>query len=75
MLVWPMAASEPSSMEAMETSTISPAYPSSVSGSGSPVHCGPRCPNGTSSTRRIRAMAATLGAVLMKAVTGVGAPS
>ncbi len=63
MLVCPIAASEPNSMDAIETSTMSCCQAS------------PRWPNGTASTRSSSAMAATLGAVAMKAVTGVGAPS
>ncbi len=62
-LVCPIAASEPSSIEQTETSTINC------------CHDATRCPNGMPITRRISAIAATFGAVLRNAVTGVGAPS
>ena len=63
MLFCPIAASAPRIIDASETITISP------------VHCCKIGPNGTSSTRSSSAIAATFGAVLMNAVTGVGAPS
>ena len=63
MLRWPMAAKAPSSMEPIETSSITC------------CHCAASSPKGPSSTRASSAIAATLGAMAKKAVTGVGAPS
>ena len=63
MLLWLIAAKAPSSMDAIETKTITCRH--------SPT----RSPNGPISTRMVSAMAAILGALAKKAVTAVGAPS
>ena len=63
MLVWPIAANAPSSIEATEMNTAICR------------HSVAQSPNGSYSTRRVRPMAATLGAAARNAVTGVGAPS
>ncbi len=63
MLRCPIAASEPSSIEAIETSTISC------------CHSASRWPNGVAIARTSSAIAATFGAVPISNVTGVGAPS
>ena len=64
MLVWPIAAKEPSSIEAMEMKTTICCQSDAI-GSKAPM----------TMTRTISAIAATLGAAAKKAVTGVGAPS
>ena len=63
MLVCPIAASEPTTIDT--TAMIST----------SSRHSPARWPNGTTITRISAANGATLGAVLMKAVTALGAPS
>ena len=63
MLVWPMAAKAPSTMEASETKTTI-CCQSFTMGAKGPVR-----------TRMNSAMAAILGAAAKNAVTGVGAPS
>ena len=63
MLVWPIAASAPRIIEAMDTSTMSCCQAIS------------RWPNGVTMTRSSRPIAATFGAVEKNTVTGVGAPS
>ena len=63
MLVWPMAANAPSTMEAMDTNTT--------------ICCQSwlMAENGPTMTRQNNAMAAIFGAAAKKAVTGEGAPS
>ena len=63
MLLWPMAAKAPSSMEAMASAVMTC------------CHCGLMPAKPSSVTRMSSAMAATLGAAAKKAATGVGAPS
>ena len=63
MLVWPIAAKAPSTMEATETAQMIC------------CHCASRSPKGPSRTRISSAMAAIFGAAAKKAVTAVGAPS
>jgi len=63
MLRWPIAANEPSAMEAMETKTTIC------------CHCVRMPGKAVSVTRVNAASAATFGADAKKAVTGVGAPS
>ena len=63
MLVWPIAANEPSAIEAIEMNTIT--WRHSLSTPGKAVV----------TTRTSTAIAATFGAEAKKAVTGVGAPS
>ena len=63
MLVWPMAANDPSTIEAIATNTT--------------ICCHSRDEPGkaVSATRVNTAIAATFGAEAKNAVTGVGAPS
>ena len=63
MLVWPIAANEPSAIEAIDTNTTICRHSWVISG------------NAVSVTRVNTASAATFGAEAKKAVTGVGAPS
>ncbi len=63
MLRWPMAANEPSTIEAMETKTRICCHWEATLG------------NAPTATRTNIAMPATFGAAAKKAVTGVGAPS
>ncbi len=63
MLVCPIAANAPSTIEAMETITISSCQAIS------------RWPNGVAIVRSSSAIAATFGAVAKNTVTDVGAPS
>ncbi|MNL86840.1 hypothetical protein D3C87_2157270 [compost metagenome] len=63
MFFWPIAANEPSSMEAIEMKTMTCCQS---------VNTGW---NALMTMRVIIAMAATFGALARKAVTGVGAPS
>ncbi len=63
MFFWPMAAKEPSSMDAIEMKTMT---------------CCQSATTGWKASMTMRtsmAMAATFGAAAKKAVTGVGAPS
>ena len=63
MLVWPIAANAPSTIEAMATNTTICCHAGATPGKAS------------TATRTKIAMPATLGAAAKKAVTGVGAPS
>src|ERR1700679_2283524 len=63
MFVCPMAANDPSTIEAIDTNTTIC------------CHCGTMPGNAVSATRVNTARAATFGAVAKNAVTGVGAPS
>ncbi len=63
MLRWPIAAKEPSSIEAMATKTTIC------------CHCAVMPGKATTVARTNMAIPATLGAAAKKAVTGVGAPS
>ena len=63
MFVWPMAANDPSTIEAIETNTTIC------------CHCETMPGNAVSATRVNTASAATFGAEAKNAVTGVGAPS
>ena len=63
MLRWPMAANEPSAMEAMEMKTMICCHWPTMFGKAS------------MNTRVAMAMPAILGAAAKKAVTGVGEPS
>ena len=63
MFVWPMAANEPSTIEAMAMKTMI-CCQSAATGPKAPIV-----------TRTRSAIAAILGAAAKKAVTGVGAPS
>ena len=63
MLVWPIAANEPSAMEAIEMNITIWRHSCARPGSASVT------------TRSVMATAAILGAEAKKAVTGVGAPS
>ena len=63
MFFWPMAANEPSTIEAIATNTRIC------------CHCGTMPGNAVSVTRVNTAIAATFGAEAKNAVTGVGAPS
>lgn len=63
MLGWPIAAKEPSAIDAIEMKTMICCQ--------EPKACG----NAPMKTRTAIAIAAILGAVAKKAVTGVGAPS
>ena len=63
MLVWPMAANAPSTIDAMASAVTTC------------CHCGLMPAKLSSATRMNSAMAATLGALAKNAVTGVGAPS
>ena len=63
MLVWPIAAKEPSAMEAMARKVTICCHSTVTAG------------NAVTRTRTVSAMAASFGAAAKKAVTGVGAPS
>jgi hypothetical protein len=63
MLVWPMAAKAPSTIDAMARNTRIC------------CHCGLMPGKAVTDTRTSSAMAATFGAAAKNAVTGVGAPS
>ena len=63
MLVWPIAAKAPSTMDAMARNQMIC------------CHCGLMPAKAVPATRISSAMAATLGAAAKNAVTGVGAPS
>ena len=63
MLVWPIAAKAPSTIEAMAMKTMICCHSAIIDG------------NAPNRMFKINAMAATLGAPAKKAVTGVGAPS
>ena len=63
MLRWPMAAKEPSAMEAMARKVTICCHSCVTEGKAA------------NSVRTVSAMAASLGAAAKKAVTGVGAPS
>ena len=63
MLVWPIAANAPSSMEAMDRNVMICCQSWSIAG------------NAPSMARISKAIAAIFGAAAKKAVTGVGAPS
>ncbi len=63
MLLWPMAAKEPSTIEAIATNTTICCHWARIPG------------NAVSATRVNTASAATFGAEAKNAVTGVGAPS
>ena len=63
MLVWPIAAKEPSAIEAMEMKVTICRHSSATPG------------NAVSVTRTSTAIAAIFGAEAKKVVTGVGAPS
>ncbi len=63
MLRWPIAANEPSTIEAMETKTRIC------------CHCEVMPGNAMTAARTNMAMPATFGAAAKNAVTGVGAPS
>ena len=63
MLRWPIAAKEPSAIEAIETNTTIC------------CHCTTTLGKAATATRTNMAMPATFGAAAKNAVTGVGAPS
>jgi hypothetical protein len=63
MLVWPIAAKEPSAMEAIEINTTICCHSAVMEGKAATM------------ARVNSAMAAIFGAAAKKAVTGVGAPS
>ena len=63
MLVWPMAATAPSTIDSIETSTMICCHSWNALGKACSI------------ARRNIDMAATLGDMAKKAVTGVGAPS
>ena len=62
-LVWPIAANEPSAIEAIDRNTTIC------------CHCTVTAGKAVISARTVSAMAASFGAAAKKAVTGVGAPS